>query len=353
MSEFEQWLNLPAAKIDQSAIDAAKQHQSQLTKPAGSLGQLESIAIQLAGMQATARPQASQVHISIFAADHGVVAEGISAFPQAGTAEMIRNFSSGGAAISVLAKELNATLEVINMGTVNKLENVLGVKDQRIAAGTKNFKQQAAMSIEQCQQAILVGRNNVEQVQQTGIDLFIAGEMGIGNTTSATALAAALLKLEVQTLSGPGTGLNAEGVSHKTTIIEQALIKHRDDLTSPLSILQHLGGFEIAALTGCYLACGKQGLAVIIDGFISSVAALLAESICPGTKHWFIYSHNSAEPGHQHIFKSLGAKPIIDIAMRLGEASGAATVLPLIRLSCALHNKMATFEQAAVSEKAV
>lgn len=353
MTSFEQWLSIEPAAIDQSAIEAAKQHQMQLTKPAGSLGQLETIAIQLAGMQASSRPQADQVHISVFAADHGIVEEGISAFPQAVTAEMVRNFAYGGAAISVLAKELNATLDVINMGTITELETLAGVIDHRIAAGTANFVQQAAMTDEQCREAILRGRQHIEQLKQNKVDLFIAGEMGIGNTTSATAIAAAILKLEAKDVSGPGTGLDTKGVSHKASVIEHALIKHSAQLKSPLTILQYLGGFEITALVGCYIACGKQGLPVIIDGFISSVAALMAESLCPGTKRWFIYSHRSAEPGHHYVLNALGAKPLLDLSMRLGEASGAATVLPLIRLSCALHNQMATFEQAAVSGKAI
>jgi len=351
VSEFDQWLSLPVKAIDERSKKAAEQRQQQLTKPAGSLGQLETVAIQLAAMQATETPSVNKVHISVFAADHGIVEEGISAFPQAVTAEMIRNFANGGAAISVLAKELNASLDVINMGTITPLEQLSAVSDQRIAAGTANFVHQAAMSLAQCQQAILAGRNNVEQVYQADIELFIAGEMGIGNTTSATAIAAALLDLDAKVLTGPGTGLNTKGITHKAFIIEQALNKHRADLSSPLTILHTLGGFEIAALVGCYLACGKQGLPVIIDGFISSVAALMAETLCPGTKHWFLYSHNSAEPGHHHVLSALKATTLLDLGMRLGEASGAASVLPLIRLSCALHNQMATFEQAEVSEK--
>jgi len=350
VSEFEKWLTSPVKAINEESKKTAEQRQNQLTKPAGSLGQLETIAVKLAAMQATQTPTADKVHISVFAADHGIVEEGISAFPQAVTAEMIRNFARGGAAISVLAKELSATLSVINMGSINELEALSGVDEQRIAAGTANFAQQAAMTLEQCEQAMSVGRSHVEDKYKADIDIFVAGEMGIGNTTSATAIAAALLNIDAEALSGPGTGLNASGVKHKATVIKHALDKHSEKLSTPLSILQYLGGFEIAALVGCYLACGKQGLPVILDGFISSVAALVAETLCPGTKRWFIYSHNSAEPGHQHVLASLNAKPLLDIGMRLGEASGAATVLPLIRLSCRLHNQMATFEQAEVSQ---
>jgi nicotinate-nucleotide--dimethylbenzimidazole phosphoribosyltransferase len=350
VTEFEQWLATEPAMIDENARLAAENHQLQLTKPRGSLGQLENIAIQLAGMQATSHPKANKVHITIFAADHGIVEEGISTFPQSVTAQMIHNFSTGGAAISVMAKEVNASLSVINMGTVDALVPLDGVDDQRISAGTHNFCQQAAMSLEQCEQALLVGKTHIQQLKQQGIEIFIGGEMGIGNTTSASALAASILNINAHKITGPGTGLDADGVHKKATLIQSAIDFHQAHLNSPLSILQFLGGFEIAALVGSYLECGKQGLPVIIDGFISTVAALLAERLCPKTKNWFLYSHRSAEPSHRLVVQALAAEPLLDIGMRLGEASGAASVLPLIRLSCALHNNMATFEQAAVEQ---
>jgi len=348
MIDFNHWLKLSPKAIDQNAADAALLRQSQLTKPAASLGQLEHLAVQLAAMQGTP-PQADHVHITVYAADHGVMAENISAYPQSVTAAMIRNFASGGAAISVLAKQLTASLDVINVGTVTELESIKGVQDQRIANGTANFHQQAAMSQAQCEQALLIGQHNVECCLQNGMQLYIAGDMGIGNTTAASAMACALLDLPATQLAGPGTGLNAEGVSHKAKIISEALLLHKDHLGSPLNILRILGGFEIAAMVGSYLHCAKLGLPVIIDGFISSVAALCAERICPGSREWFLFSHHSAEPGHGAVLKALEAHPLLDFQMRLGEASGAAVVVPLLRMACALHNQMATFEEAAIA----
>jgi nicotinate-nucleotide--dimethylbenzimidazole phosphoribosyltransferase len=352
MNEFELWLESAPMEIDYLAHSAAQQRQQQLTKPAGSLGQLEDIALSLAGMQGTPTPKVEKIQITVFAADHGICAEGISAFPQAVTVEMVRNFSRGGAAICVLAKETQANLDVLNMGTVAEIEELPGVYDHRIAAGTDNFLKRPAMTLEQCLQALAISREYVEQLKKNQIDLFIGGEMGIGNTTSATAIASALLDINPIELTGAGTGLNKAEIQHKAAIIHQALSHHHSKLTSPLAILQHLGGFEIAALAGAYISCAKVAIPVLVDGFISSVAALMAEYLCPGTKNWFLYSHQSSEIGHQIILKHLAAKPLLHIGMRLGEASGAAVTIPLIKLSCALHNSMATFAEAAVSDKA-
>lgn len=348
MIDFSNWLTQPAKVINNLAAEQAMARQTQLTKPAGSLGKLEQLAIQLASLQGKA-PQAENVHITVYAADHGVMAENISAYPQSVTAAMIRNFATGGAAISVLTKYLNASLDVINVGTVTTLEEINGVQDQRIANGTANFHLQPAMSNAQCQHAILIGQHNVECCQQNGTQLYIAGEMGIGNTTAASAMACALLNLPAEQLAGPGTGLTTEGISHKATVIEESLLLHQNHLDSPLAILRYVGGFEIASMVGSYLQCAKSGLPVIIDGFISSVAALCAEKICPGSRNWFLFSHHSAEPGHQVVLEGLKANPLLEFDMRLGEASGAATAVPLLRMACALHNQMATFEEAAIS----
>jgi nicotinate-nucleotide--dimethylbenzimidazole phosphoribosyltransferase len=287
----------------------------------------------------------------VFAADHGIAAEGVSAFPQAVTVEMVRNFARGGAAISVLAKELAADLEVINLGTVIEHEALGGVIDQRISAGTANFSQQPAMTPQQLTVALQAGRDAVQRARQSGAQLFIGGDMGIANTTSASALACALLNEAPELLAGPGTGLDQQGVSHKVDVIKKSIERHKAELASPLSILQHLGGYEIAALTGAYIAAAQAGLPVLVDGFITSVAALFAVKIEPEVKQWMLFSHASAEPGHAIIMQALKAKPLLDFGMRLGEGSGAATVVPLIRLACALHNGMATFEQAGVSNK--
>lgn len=345
------WLAQPCAALNETARAEALARQGQLTKPPGSLGQLEAIAVQLAALQGTIKPQMERVHIRIFAADHGVACEGVSAFPQAVTAEMVRNFARGGAAISVLAKQLNARLEVINLGTVLPVEPLENVHDERIAAGTANFAQNPAMTEMQLAMALQAGRAVVLRAKQDDAQLFIGGEMGIANTTSASAIACALLQASPQLLAGPGTGLDSKGVTHKAAVIQRALDLHRANLAQPLGVLRHVGGFEIAALAGAYLAAAQNGIPVLVDGFISSVAALAAVRIQPGVRNWMLFAHTSAEPGHQRVLTALDAQPLLQLGMRLGEGSGAATAVPLLRLACALHNNMATFAEAGVSDK--
>lgn len=346
-----EWLNIPPQSLDEQAAIAARDRQAQLTKPPGALGELENVAIFLAAAQGRERPRADVVWISVFAGDHGIVEESVSAFPQAVTAEMVKNFSRGGAAISVLARALDARLEVIDLGTVVGLSGLPGVTHINLGMGTANFARTAAMSIEQCAQALEAGRQSVERAQREGADLFIGGEMGIGNTTSAAALACALLGELPKRLVGPGTGLDSAGVVRKAEVIAGALTVHRPHLDDPLEALRRLGGFEIAALTGAYLACAQLGLPVLVDGFIATVAALTAERLSPGTANWFLYAHGSAEPGHARLLEALQARPLLSLNMRLGEGSGAAVAVPLLRLACTLHDEMATFAEAAVSEK--
>lgn len=345
------WLAQPCAALNETARIAALARQGQLTKPPGALGLLEAVAVQLAAMQGAVMPQMERVHISVFAADHGVAAEGVSAFPQAVTAEMVRNFARGGAAISVLAKQLDATLEVVNLGTVSEVEPLDQVRDERIAAGTANFAQASAMTESQLAEALQAGRAAVLRATQADAQLFIGGEMGIANTTSASAIACALLQESPQLLAGPGTGLDSKGVAHKAEVIQRALELHRAVLGQPLDALRHLGGFEIAALTGAYLAAAQNSLPIFVDGFISSVAALVAVRVNPGVADWLLFAHVSAEPGHQRVLEALDAQPLLQLGMRLGEGSGAAVAVPLLRLACALHNGMATFAEASVSGK--
>lgn len=345
------WLAQPCAALNEASRAAALARQEQLTKPPGSLGKLEAIAVQLSALQGTERPQMERVHISIFAADHGVAAEGVSAFPQAVTAEMVKNFARGGAAISVLAKQVNATLEVVNLGTVFPVEPLAKVRDEHIAAGTANFAQGPAMTGEQLAQALQAGQAAALRAKQDGAQLFIGGEMGIANTTSASAIACALLQESPQLLAGPGTGLDGKGVERKAAVIRRALELHQANLAQPLDVLRHLGGFEIAALAGAYLAAAQNGMAVLVDGFISSVAALAAVRIQPDVRNWLLFAHTSAEPGHRRVLAALDAEPLLQLGMRLGEGSGAATAVPLLQLACALHNNMATFAEAGVSDK--
>ena len=345
------WIDSPIATLNIEAQTAAEKRQSVLTKPPGALGDLESLAIKLAAMQGTEKPNIDNIHISIFAGDHGVAAQGISAFPQSVTTEMVKNFAHGGAAINVLANQLNATLEVVNVGTINDPGSFSNVIDQRIAPSSADFTKNAAMTEAQLADALNIGRQSAERASNKNCDLFIGGEMGIGNTTSATAIASALLGQPAESIVGPGTGVDAEGISRKLQAINAGLSLHGSILNDPVEVLRCLGGFEIAALTGSYLTCASIGKPVLIDGFISSVAALCASEINNSSKNWFLYSHNSAEPGHKHVLNALNAKPLLDFGMRLGEGSGAAVAASILQTACHLHSNMATFAEAGVSEK--
>ncbi len=351
MNQDDHWLFEPAATLDDAIRKTAKSRQNNLTKPPGSLGRLEEIAVRLATMQGTAQPGIDQACISVFVGDHGVVAEGVSAFPQSVTNEMVKNFARGGAAISVLAEHLDIKLTVINLGTVNDSDCPEGVINLQLGPGTANFCQQPAMRKEQLSRALGAGRQAAINAELHGSDLFIGGEMGIGNTTSATALGCVLLDVAAEQLAGPGTGLDTQGVAHKCQVIHQALTLHAQSIQSPLEALRCVGGFEIAALVGSYIQCAQMGLAVLVDGFICSVAALTACRLCSRAGDWFIYSHRSAEPGHALVLEALDANPLLDLELRLGEGSGAATAVPLLRLACALHNNMATFAEAGIPER--
>ena len=346
------WLDEPVAKLHDAALKAAEARQADLTKPLGALGKVEEIAVRLSAMQDTEHPSVDQVYIVVFVGDHGVVAEGISAFPQAVTGEMLKNFVGGGAAISVLAQELKAKLEVFNMGIVNNTDCPDAVVSINLGPGTANIREAPAMQEDQLRVALDTGQQAAEKAKLDDAHLFIGGEMGIGNTTSTAALACALLNSPAERIVGPpGTGLDAQGLERKRKTISRALHLHRQYLESPLEALRRLGGFEIAALVGSYLRCAQIGLPVLIDGFISSVAALTVIRLCSDAGDWFLYSHRSADPGHAVVLNALGAQPLFDLSMRLGEGSGAAITVPLLRMACALHNKMATFSEAGISKQ--
>lgn len=343
------WLE-PAQVINVAVREEALARQQQLTKPTGSLGQLERVAVQLAGLQGRVKPKADALWIAIFAGDHGVVAEGVSAYPQEVTGQMLHNFVTGGAAISVLAQQLSAQLDVVDLGTVSPLD-LPGVRHLRIGAGTANFAQGPAMTQQQGLAAMQAGRDSVLRAKAVGSELFVGGEMGIGNTAAASAVACSLLECAAQLLVGPGTGLNAAGIAHKTQVIERALALHAEQAGDPLQSLFCLGGFEIAALVGAYLACAQEGIPVLVDGFICSVAALVAVRLNPSCRDWLLFGHRGAEPGHRHLLETLQAEPLLDLGLRLGEGSGAALAVPLVRLACQLHNGMATFAEAAVADR--
>lgn len=346
------WINSPIKKVDQTALQKALYRQHQLTKPPGSLGELEAVVVKLASLQGREKPQLDKINITIFAADHGVAVENVSAFPQSVTLAMIKNFSAGGAAICVIANEIGAELDVINLGTVEALEPLAGVTDERLGAGTKNIAVEEAMTQSQLSAALQVGCDVVNKVTDTQQDLFIAGEMGIANTTSAAAIASILLAMDVNVMTGAGTGLNETGVAHKVTVIQKALdLHHAKADGKALDILRCLGGFEIVAICGAYIRCGQAGIPVLVDGFIASVAALVACEMKPSLIDWLLFSHESVEPGHRVIMEHLQAKPLLKLGMRLGEGSGAGVAVPLLKMACSLHQNMATFADADIAEK--
>ena len=343
------WWQQPAQPVDRGRLAQALAREAQLTKPAGSLGRLEQIAATLASLQRCAAPRLERIWITIFAADHGIATEGVSAFPQEVTGQMLANFARGGAAISVLARHLGAPLELVDLGLAHEIAPLPGVRHLGISAGTESFLHGAAMTAAQCDAALSAGQEAVQRAVEDGAELFIGGEMGIGNTSSACALSALLLYQPVSELVGLGTGLTALGLRHKTRVIERAVAHHRPHANDALETLRRVGGLEVAALAGAYIAAAQNGLPVLVDGYISTAAALCAVRMNADVRSWLFYSHRGAEPGHRLLLQALDAEPLLALNLRLGEASGAALAVPLLQAACRLHNEMATFAEAAVS----
>ncbi|MCY4275182.1 MAG: nicotinate-nucleotide--dimethylbenzimidazole phosphoribosyltransferase [Gammaproteobacteria bacterium] len=345
----KQWFKYDISLPDKSSETTAQERQKILTKPAGSLGELETIAVKLAAMQGALRPQSTPLGIAVFAGDHGVTKEGISAFPSEVTEQMVLNFVNGGAAINVLAKRANAQLCIVNAGT-KRLDNYPEpVIDRPVGYGTKNFLKESAMTEDETLSALALGRRIMDEYLSQ-CQIVIGGEMGIGNTTCASALATALGVADVSELVGPGTGLDSQGVSHKQSVIERSLRRLGKE-SDPLRVLAELGGYEVAALAGFYIRAAMLGVTIIVDGFISSVAALVACNLNSDIRHWMLFSHTSQEPGHSKVLEALQADPLLSIGMRLGEGSGAVVAYDLIDTACELHNKMATFDEAGVSDR--
>lgn len=344
------WWDEAVPVPDRKAQAAAAARQRELTKPPGSLGRLETLATRLAALQGSERPVVDTLHMTVFAADHGVAAEGVSAFPQSVTLEMVRNFARGGAAISVLARQLGAALEVVDLGTAVDGGEMEGVIRARIRDGTHNFCEREAMSRTQAMAAFRAGRDAANRAWARRAQLFIGGDMGIANTTSATAAAALLLELEPADLAGPGTGLDEAGVAHKIEVIRRGIGLHAATADDPVGVLTAVGGFEIAALAAAYTAAAQRGIPSLVDGFIASVAALAAVRRVPALVPWLFHGHRSAEPGHARVLEALSVQPLLDLGMRLGEGTGAAVAVPLLRAACALHDGMATFAEAGVAK---
>ena len=345
----EDWIVKACPPVSSEHAAAAAARQNALTKPPGSLGVVETLAIRLAGLQTTDRPRADNVPIILFAGDHGITAQSVSAYPSAVTVQMLHNFARGGAAIAVLARQLGVPLQVVDAGTLATSE-IAGVVSDKPRHGTRDFSQEPAMTSDEVAFAFAAGRRAIERAAQ-GADAVILGEMGIGNTTAAAAVAAALIGAPANELVGAGTGLDTQGMRHKARVITEALSTH--ELGEPdvlaVDVVQRVGGLEIAALVGAMIAAAQNRIPILVDGFIVSVAALAAVRLNPSCAPWLLYSHRSLEAGHRLVLDALGAEPILDLKLRLGEGSGAALALPILRLACALHAHMATFEEAQVS----
>lgn len=337
------------AGIDQQACEDAHKRQDMLTKPRGSLGKLERIACWFAARQGKAVPDTLKPHISVFAGDHGVCKEGVSAFPSVVTGEMVKNFSAGGAAINVLACQIGASMSIVNVGVASDTTGVTGVVQSRVRAGTANLLQEPAMSAAECAAAIEVGRNEARKGIADGANLLIAGDMGIGNTTASACMICKLTGADPEMVVGRGTGVDDAGRNRKVAVVQQALERVAE--VKAEDVLHQVGGLEIAAMAGFYLQGAESGIPVVIDGFIAAAAALAARTIEPDVTAWMLASHISHETGHALALDALGIAALIDFEMRLGEGSGAALVVPLLQSAIALHNGMATFESAGVSAK--
>lgn len=345
-----EWVTQNCPEISAVHCEAAIARQAQLTKPTGALGRLEQLAIELAGLQATECPRAARVPIIIFAGDHGIVAQGVSAYPQAVTIAMMANFAAGGAAISVLAREFGSPLEVVDAGTLAEAA-MPGIVTDKPRHGTRDFSLEAALTPAELAFAFETGRRAVARAEANQPDILIFGEMGIGNTTASAAIAASLLGLSAEEIVGSGTGVDAAGRAHKARVIDAAIARHGVAGASPENILCAVGGLEIAAISGAIVAAAQARIPVLIDGFIVSVAALAAVRLNPSCQPFLLFSHQSAEQGHRLVLRALNVQPLVSLDLRLGEGSGAAIALPLVRSACALHNGMATFAQANVPDR--
>lgn len=331
-----------------SAEKSARERLDQLTKPPGSLGRLEDIAAHVARVQRTDRPVVSRKLVLLMAGDHGVVAEGVTPYPQEVTWQMVANIAADGAAINQIARSVGAEVWVYDVGVARDLD-VPGVRAAKVAAGTSNMALGAAMTREECSAAALVGIEAARAAAAEGYALLGTGEMGIGNSTAAAALTAAYAGVEPELVVGPGTGLDASGVTRKAEVVRRALAVNAVDGLDPLGVLAAVGGLEIAALAGVMIGAALAEVCVVADGFISGSAMLAALALCPDVRHYAMPSHISAEPGHRVMFEHLDMQPILDLDMRLGEGTGAALAMAVIDAACQCLTGMATFSEAEVS----
>ncbi|MFH1477494.1 MAG: nicotinate-nucleotide--dimethylbenzimidazole phosphoribosyltransferase [Verrucomicrobiota bacterium] len=330
-------------------IEKACQRLDSLTKPRRSLGYLEEIAARLVAVLQQTQPKIEAKRVFVFAGDHKVVAEGVSAYPSSVTTLMVKNFIGGGAAINVLARRAGADVEVIDIGMAEDPGELKGLLRLNVKRGADNIARGTAMSMDEAMRAVIVGIERANQAADSHVTLMATGEMGIGNTTPATALLAVLLGLPARDLVGPGTGLDAAGLAHKRQIVEQAITINRDHCIDPLATLAAVGGLEIAGICGLCLGAAARARPVVVDGFISSAGALVAMRLCPAVRDYLFFAHMSAEPGHRNFFEKERLRPIVSLDMRLGEGTGAAIAMQIMEDALAIYNEMATFAQAGIA----
>jgi nicotinate-nucleotide--dimethylbenzimidazole phosphoribosyltransferase len=337
--------------LDEKAMTAARTRQDTLTKPPGSLGRLEELSIKLAGIRGEPIPRINQKAIVTMAADHGVVADGVSAYPQAVTPQMVLNFLHGGAGINVLAKHVGARIIVVDMGVASDIAPHPALLSKKIAYGTSDMARGPAMSREQATKSIEVGLEIIEKEVKTGLDIVGTGDMGIGNTTPSSAITVAITGEPVAKVTGRGTGIDDKQLAHKVEVIERVLEVNKPNPDDAIDVLAKVGGFEIGGLCGVIVGAAAHRIPVVVDGFVSGAAALIAVRLSPGVKDYLIASHCSVEIGHKAILKYLGLKPILDLELRLGEGTGAALGIFLVEAAAKILAEMATFAEAGVSEK--
>lgn len=340
--------------VDDQQLRNAQQHLDSLTKPLGSLGQIEAVAAQYVAWRGETPPRIAKKAVYVFAGDHGITEEGVSAYPREVTQQMVRNFLSGGAAINVLARHTNSDIVVVDVGVDADFDGVAGLTHRKVRRGTRNFAREAAMTEIELNAALQVGIDLAAEASAHGRTLIAVGEMGIGNTSAATAITAALTGQPVSALTGRGTGLDQQRCLSKAQIIDKALRFHFGDFatTEPdaLEALRCVGGLEIAAIAGMVLGAAAHRIAVVIDGFICTAGAAVACAIAPNVRCAVIAGHLSQEPGHRVLLESMGVKPLLQLDMRLGEGTGAVLTFPLIEAAVRIYNEMATFGSAGVSE---
>jgi nicotinate-nucleotide--dimethylbenzimidazole phosphoribosyltransferase len=327
----------------------AQARQNALTKPPGSLGRLEALSIQLAGLTGQTLPRVDRKAVIVLAGDHGIVVEGVSAYPSAVTAQMVLNFLRGGAAINVLAQQAGARVVIADVGVAADLPEHPHLIRRKIAYGTANFARGPAMTPEEAVRSVETGVEIVTGEVDRGLDLVATGEMGIGNTTPASAITSVYTGLPVVQVTGRGTGVDDDGLARKVDAIERALALHHPDPADPLGVLSAVGGFEIGAIAGVCLGAAANHVPVVVDGFISAAGALIAAALCPAVKPYLIASHLSVERGHAALWQALGLLPLLDLDLRLGEGTGAVLAMHLVEAACRILAEMATFADAGVS----